>query len=67
MSNKDYFNVQFIKWENASLHLNTSKPSNELLQLSFQTPQSWTYEWKDELLQVHLEELDDVSIVAWSI
>lgn len=63
----DIFNVQFIKWENSSLHLNTSKPSNELLQLSFQTPQSWTYEWKDELLQVHLEELDDVSIVAWSI
>lgn len=63
----DIFNVQFLKWENASLHLNTSKPSNELLQITFQTPQAWNYEWKDDLLKIHLNDLDEVSIMAWSI
>lgn len=63
----DTFNVEFLKWENSSLHLNTSKPRNELLQLTFQSPQTWEYEWKDDLLKIHLDELKDVSIMAWSI
>lgn len=63
----DVFNVDFLKWENKSLHLNTSKPTNELLQVSFQTPQRWSYEWEEDLLKVHLETLDHISIMAWSI
>ena len=63
----DIFNVQFLKWENNSLHLNTSKPSNELLQVTVRTPQSWDYEWKDDLLKIHLDDPDEVSVMAWSI
>ena len=63
----DIFNVQFLKWENSSPHLNTSKPTNELLQVTFQSPQSWEYEWKDDLLKIHLDEPNEVSIMAWSI
>ena len=63
----DVFNVEFLKWENSSLHLNTSKPTNELLQVTFQSPQSWEYEWKDDLLKIHVDEPNEVSIIAWSI
>jgi len=63
----DIFNVEFLKWENSSLHLNTSKPTNELLQVMFQSPQAWEYEWKDDLLKIHLDQLKEVSIMAWSI
>ena len=63
----DVFNVNFLKWENSSLHLNTSKPTNELLQVTFQSPQAWEYEWKDDLLKIHLDEPNEVSIMAWSI
>lgn len=63
----DIFNVHFLKWENSSLHLNTSKPSNELLQVTFKTPQVWDYEWKDDLLKIHLDAPNEVSIMAWSI
>lgn len=63
----EIFNVEFLKWENSSLHLNTSKPTNELLQVTFLSPQPWEYEWKDDLLKIHLDESNEVSIMAWSI
>lgn len=63
----ELFNVDYLKWENSSLYLNSTKPSNELLQVTFQTPQTWSYEWEDDLLKVHLERLDHVTIMAWSI
>ncbi len=63
----DIFNVQFLKWENSSLHLNTSKPPNELLQVTFQTFNDWDYEWEDDLLKIHFDKPNDVSIIGWSI
>lgn len=63
----ELFNVEYLKWENSSLYLNTSKPRNELLQLTFQSPQTWSYEWEDDLLKLHLERLDHVTVMAWSI
>ena len=63
----ELFGVDFIKWENTTLHLNVSKPKHEMLQLGFQTPQSWSYDWKDDLLKIDLDSIDVVTIVAWSI
>ena len=63
----ELFNVGYLKWENSSLHLNSTKPQNELLQVTFETPQKWSYEWKDDILKLHLERLDHVTLMAWSI
>lgn len=63
----EMFGVKFIKWQNTTLHLNTSKPHNELLQVHFQTPQSWKYEWNDDLLKIDTNIVGKVSIVSWSI
>ena len=61
------FGVDFIKWENTTLHLNASKPKHELLQVGFQTPQEWSYDWTDDLLKISMDLTDGVSVVAWSI
>lgn len=63
----ELFNVQYLKWENSSLHLNTTKPTNELLQVTFQSPQTWSYDWEDDLLTLHMERLEHVTVMAWSI
>ena len=63
----DLFNVQYMKWENSTLKLNSSKPTTELLQVTLQSPQSWSYEWEGDILQLHLERLDHVTVMAWSI
>jgi len=63
----EMFGVGFIKWENTTLYLNTSKPKHELLQVGFQTPQSWSYNWENDLLKISMDSVDIVSIIAWSI
>ena len=63
----ELFGLGFIKWENTTLHLNLSKPKHEMLQVGFQSPQSWSYNWEDDLLKIDIDSLDIVSIVAWSI
>ena len=63
----EIFAVDFIEWKNTTLHLNLSKPKNELLQVGFQTPQIWSYVWEDDLLKIDLESIDHVTIIAWSI
>jgi len=63
----ELFGVRFLKWENTTLHLNTSKPHNELLQVGFQTPQAWSYDWEDDLLKISMNSTDIVSVIAWSI
>jgi len=63
----EMFSVDFIEWKNTTLHLNLSKPKNELLQVGFQTPQMWSYVWEDDLLKIDLESIDHVTIIAWSI
>ena len=63
----EMFGVGFIKWENTTLHLNTSKPKHEMLQVGFQTPQSWSYDWENDLLKISMDSTDIVSVLAWSI
>ena len=63
----DVFGVNFLKWNNTTLHLNISKPKNELLQVTLQTPQSWEYIWEDDLLKIDFDTQDIVTIMAWSI
>ena len=59
--------MSFIKWQNTTLHLNTSKPKHELLQVGFQSPQAWSYDWEDDLLKIDLDIVDRVTVMAWSI
>ena len=61
------FSVDFIKWDNSTLHLNLTKPEHELLQVDFKTPQTWSYEWDKDLLKINLDNRDDVTVIAWSI
>lgn len=63
----EIFGVDFIKWENTTLHLNTSKPKHEMLQVGFQTPQPWSYDWQGDLLKISMNRTDRVTISAWSI
>ena len=63
----EMFGVDFIKWENTTLHLNTSKPKHEMLQVGFQTPQSWSYDWENDLLKISMDSTDMVTVLAWSI
>lgn len=63
----EMFGVGFIKWENTTLHLNTSKPKHEMLQVGLQTPQAWSYEWENDLLKISMDSTDIVSVLAWSI
>lgn len=61
------FGVDFIKWENTTLHLNLSKPGQEMIQVGFQRPQSWYYSWEDDLLKIDMDSKDLVSVIVWSI
>ena len=63
----EMFGVRFIKWDNTTLHLNTSKPKHEMLQVGLQTPQAWSYEWENDLLKIDLDIVDRVTVMAWSI
>jgi hypothetical protein len=63
----ELFGVSFIKWQNTTLHLNTSKPKHELLQVGFQSPQTWRYIWEDDLLKIDMDSIDMVTVMAWSI
>ena len=63
----EMFGLDFIKWNNTTLHINMSKPKHEMLQVGFQTPQSWSYDWEDDLLKISMDNKDLVTIIAWSI
>ena len=63
----EMFTVDFIKWENTTLHLNLSKPKHELLQVGLQSPQTWRYEWDNDLLKIDFQSKDTVTVIAWSI
>jgi len=63
----EIFALDFLEWKNTTLHLNLTKPKNELLQVDFKTPQSWSYDWTDDLLKITAQSIDRVTIIAWSI
>lgn len=59
------FGMDFHKWENKTLHINMSKPENDLIQI--QTHGNWSYEWDDDCLKVALDIVDHINIMVWSI
>lgn len=59
------FGMEFHKWTNSTLHINMSKPENDLIQL--ETPQPWSHEWDDNCLKITLDAVDQVSVMVWSI
>lgn len=61
------FGFGFHKYVNNTLHLNLSKPSQELVQLDYRTPQVSSYTWDDGCLQIELDTLNHVTVLAWSI
>jgi hypothetical protein len=61
------FGMEFHKWVNNTLYINMTKPEHDLLQISFQTPQTFAYEWDQSCLKVSLDSIDDMSVVVWSI
>ena len=61
------FGVDFHKWVNSTLHLNITKPTNELLQVDLETPQPWSYTWEEDCLQIALDTADHITVMVWSI
>lgn len=66
-ANGDLFGMKFHKWDNTTLHINMSKPKNDLVQINILTPQAIMYEWVDECLRITLERVDQVTLMVWSI
>jgi len=66
-ANGDLFGMAFHKWDNTTLHINMSKPKNELVQINLLTPQTVVYEWVDKCLRITLEHVDQVALMVWSI
>ena len=61
------FGFDFHKYVNKTLHLNLSKPEQELVQLDYRIPQTSSYTWDDGCLKIGLETSNDVRVLAWSI
>lgn len=61
------FGFAFHMYENETLHLNGTKPENDLVQLSYGTPRESSYVWEDDCLRIPMESENQVSVVAWSI
>jgi hypothetical protein len=61
------FGMKFHKWVNSTLHINMSKPENNLIQVDLQTPQPWSYEWDDNCLKIAMEDVDHATVMVWSI
>lgn len=61
------FLMDFHKWDNHTIHLNTSKPKNDLVQVNFKTPQEWDYKWGEKCLQISVEEPAEFTVMVWSV
>ena len=61
------FGMAFHKWVNQTLHINMTKPENELIQVDFGTPQPWTYEWEKDCLKIAMDTIDRTTVMVWSI
>ena len=63
----EMFGMQFHKWVNSTLHINMTKPENDLIQVELQTPQPWTYEWDEDILKIGMDNMDHITVMVWSI
>lgn len=61
------FGLDFHKYEHETLHLNISKPDQDLIQLDFVQPQRKAYEWDDGCLKIDLDSSNSVTVLVWSI
>lgn len=61
------FGLDFHKYENDTLHLNISKPTQDLIQLDFSKPRGKAYEWDEECLKIDLDANNSVAVIVWSI
>lgn len=59
------FGMQFHKWINNTLHINMTKPENDLIQV--EASGDWSYEWDEDCLQIVLDAVDHVTVMVWSI
>ena len=63
----DTFGLEYHKYENNTLHLNISKPTQDLIQMDFSSPQNMVYTWDEDCLKIQLEPSNGVSVLVWSI
>ena len=63
----DMFGMQYHKWVNNTLHVNMTKPKNDLVQVTLNTPQTWSHEWSEDCLRLTLQHVDHVTLMVWSI
>ena len=63
----EMFGMQYHKWVNNTLHVNMTKPKNDLVQVTLNTPQMWSHEWSEDCLQLSLQHVDHVTLMVWSI
>ena len=61
------FGMQFHKWKNTTLHVNLSRPDNDLVQIDMDGDQEYSYKWEPHCLQITLEYPDPLRLVVWSI
>lgn len=61
------FLLNFHKWENSTLHVNASRPENDLLQVTLDEPQAWSYKWDKNCIIIDLQSKTGVNIVLWSV
>lgn len=61
------FGMHFHKWTNSTLHVNMSKPENDLVQIDMDGDQEYSYKWEAHCLQITLEYADALRLVVWSI
>ncbi len=61
------FLLGYHKWDNTTLHLNATKPLNEMVQVNMEQPQEWSYEWSEDCLKITLEKIAHVNVMVWSI
>ncbi|MBM29203.1 MAG: hypothetical protein CME58_12615 [Halieaceae bacterium] len=61
------FGMQFHKWVNSTLHVNMSKPEQELVQIDMNSYQDYTYKWEPHCLKITLEYPDALRLMVWSI
>ena len=61
------FGMQFHKWENNTLHINMTKPEDDIVQIELPSSQAWSYEWDDQCLKIALDTIERTSVLVWSI